>query len=238
MDRTTDRAAYRTCRDVLVRHRDDYDAAVAAFRWPDISDRFNWALDWFDPIARHNLRTALRIIGEDGTDRSYSFAELAARSDRLAASLTACGVAPGDRVMVMLGNQVELWESMLAVMKLGAVLMPATTALGPKDLADRVGRGAVRHVITNADQVAKLADIPGDFGRIAIGDARTSVAAISAGRRGGAGITACHPHPRGRPDAGLLHVRHHQPAETRRAHAPLLPSRAFVDDVLPWTTSR
>jgi acetyl-CoA synthetase len=156
---------------MLVRHRDDYDAAVTAFRWPDIGDRFNWALDWFDPIAAGNERTALRIIGEDGSDRSYSFAELAARSNRLATSLVAAGVTPGDRVMVMLGNQVELWESMLAVMKLGAVIMPATTALGPKDIADRVGRGSVRHVITNADQVDKFADIPGDFGRIAIGDA-------------------------------------------------------------------
>jgi acetyl-CoA synthetase len=171
MDRTTGRAAYRACRDILVRHRDDYDAAVAAFRWPDVGDRFNWALDWFDPLAAGNPRIALRIIGEDGTERSYSFAELATRSDRLATSLGAGGVAPGDRVMVMLGNQVELWESMLAVMKLGAVIMPATTALGPKDIADRVGRGSVRHVITNADQVDKLADIPGDFGRIAVGDA-------------------------------------------------------------------
>jgi acetyl-CoA synthetase len=171
MDRTTGRAAYRACRDILVRHRDDYHAAVAAFRWPDVGDRFNWALDWFDPLAAGNPRIALRIIGEDGTERSYSFAELATRSDRLATSLGAGGVAPGDRVMVMLGNQVELWESMLAVMKLGAVIMPATTALGPKDIADRVGRGSVRHVITNADQVDKLADIPGDFGRIAVGDA-------------------------------------------------------------------
>jgi acetyl-CoA synthetase len=161
MDLTTGRAAYRACGDILVRHRDDYDAAVAAFRWPDIGDRFNWALDWFDPFAAGNPRIALRIIGEDGTDRSYSFAELVARSDRLATSLAAGGVAPGDRVMVMLGNQVELWESMLAVMKLGAVIMPATTALGPKDVADRVGRGSVRHVITNADQVDKFADIPG-----------------------------------------------------------------------------
>jgi acetyl-CoA synthetase len=56
-----------------VRHRDDYDAAVAAFRWPDIVGRFNWALDWFDPIARGNSRTALRIIGEDGRDRSLVF---------------------------------------------------------------------------------------------------------------------------------------------------------------------
>lgn len=163
MDRTTGREAYRAARDILVRHREDYDAAVAAFRWPDIGDRFNWALDWFDRVAAGNSRTALRIIGEDGTDRSYSFAEMAARSDRLATSLAGDGVAPGDRVMVMLGNQVELWESMLAVMKLGAVIMPATTALGPKDLADRVGRGAVRHVITNADQADKFAEVSGDL---------------------------------------------------------------------------
>jgi acetyl-CoA synthetase len=171
MEQTTGRAAYRACRDTLLRHRDNYDAAVAAFSWPDIGDRFNWALDWFDSFAAGNPRIALRIIGADGSDCSYSFAELAARSDRLATSLAADGVAPGDRVMVMLGNQLELWESMLAVMKLGAVIMPATTALGPKDIADRVGRGSVRHVITNADQVGKFADIPGDFGCIAVGEA-------------------------------------------------------------------
>jgi acetyl-CoA synthetase len=163
MDRTTGRAAYRAVRDMLVRHRDDYDAAVAAFRWPDLGDRFNWALDWFNPIAAGNLRTALRIIGEDGTDRSYSLAEMAARSDQLATSLRAGGVAPGDRVMVTLGNQVELWESMLAAMKLGAVIMPVTTALGSKDIADRVGRGVVRHVITNAYQVDKFTEIVGGF---------------------------------------------------------------------------
>ena len=171
MDRPTGREAYRAARNILVRHRDDYDAAVAAFRWPDIGGQFNWALDWFDPVAAGNRGTALRIIGEDETDHSCSFAEMAERSDRLATSLAAAGVARGDRVMVMLGNQVELWESMLAVMKLGGVIMPATTALGPKDLADRIGRGAVRHVITNADQVDKFTEIPGDFGRIAIGDA-------------------------------------------------------------------
>jgi acetyl-CoA synthetase len=79
MNRTTGRAAYRAVRDMLLRRRDDYDAAVAAFRWPDIGDRFNWALDWFDPISAGNERTALRIIGEDGSDRSYSFAESATR---------------------------------------------------------------------------------------------------------------------------------------------------------------
>ena len=65
MDPPTGREAYRAARDMLLRHRDDYDAAVAALRWPGVGDRFNWALDWFDPIAAGNPRTALRIIDEE-----------------------------------------------------------------------------------------------------------------------------------------------------------------------------
>jgi acetyl-CoA synthetase len=171
MDLSTGHAAFRAARDVLVRHRDNCETAVSSFQWPDVGDQFNWALDWFDIIAAENSQPALRIIGEDGTDLSYSFAEMAERSDRLATTLAAEGVAPGDRVMVMLGNQVELWESMLAVMKLGAIIMPATTALGGNDLLDRISRGAVDHVITNADQVPKFTDVPGAFSRIAVGDA-------------------------------------------------------------------
>jgi acetyl-CoA synthetase len=163
--------AYRIARDHLIARREDYEAVAPEFQWPDVGDHFNWAIDWFDHIARGNPRTALRIVGDDGADESYSFDEMAHRSDRLAGWLADGGVAPGDRVMLMLGNQVELWESMLAVMKLGAVILPATTALGAKDLADRLSRGGVAHVITNASETEKFVDIPGDYGRIAIGDA-------------------------------------------------------------------
>ena len=130
--------AYRAARDHLITHREDYEAAAAGFRWPDVGGQFNWAIDWFDHVARGNPRTALRIVGDDGPDESFSFDEMALRSDRVARWLAECGVQRGDRVMLMLGNQVELWESMLAAMKLGAVILPATTALGPKDLADRL----------------------------------------------------------------------------------------------------
>ena len=68
--------------------------------------------------------------------------------------------------MLMLGNQLELWDCMLAVVKLGAVLMPTTTAAGPADLIDRVERGGARFVITTPDQTAKFDDVPGDYGRI------------------------------------------------------------------------
>ena len=59
---------------------------------------------------------------------------------RLAAHL---GVDRGDRVLLVLGNQVELWETLLAAIKLGAVIIPATTLLGRADLADRIDRGDV-----------------------------------------------------------------------------------------------
>ena len=166
--------SFRTVRDHLVAHREDFETAAATFRFPDVGDRFNWAIDWFDHVARGNPVAALRIVGDDGSDESYSFDEMAIRSDRVARWLAEGGVRPGDRVMLMLGNQVELWESMLAVMKLGAVILPATTALGSKDLADRLSRGGVAHVITNAEETAKFADIAGDYGRIAIGSAPVS----------------------------------------------------------------
>ena len=81
----------------------------------------------------------------------------------------ALGVRRGDRILVMLGNVVPLWECMLAAMKLGAVIVPATTLLTRNDLADRFARGRVRHVIASADAAAKFAELPGDYTRIVVG---------------------------------------------------------------------
>jgi acetyl-CoA synthetase len=163
--------AYRSSRDQLLALREDHARAVEEFRWPDLGERFNWAVDWFDVIARGNERPALMVIEEDGTTTERSFAEMSRASDRLAAWLAAAGVAKGDPVLLMLGNQVELWESMLAVMKLGAVIMPTTTAVGPADLADRISRGGARHVICNATDAATFDSVPGDYTRISVGEA-------------------------------------------------------------------
>ena len=166
---TSNTDSYRAARDRLVELATDYDTAVRTFEWPRLTGAFNWAVDWFDVIARGNDRTALWIVEEDGREQRVSFDEMAQRSDRVAIWLAGVGVRQGDRVILMLGNQVELWESMLAVAKLGAVVMPTTGALGPDDLVDRITRGAVRFVITNAGDTAKFADVPGDYGRIAVG---------------------------------------------------------------------
>ncbi|MFD5819860.1 AMP-binding protein [Streptomyces sp. NPDC127038] len=172
MTATTGRAEeFRAARDFLLEHRADYTRAYEGFSWPR-PEHFNWALDWFDAIARDNDRTALHIVEEDGERVEVSFAAMSERSDRVANWLRERGVRAEDRVLVMLGNQVELWETALAAMKLRAVVIPATPLLGPADLADRVERGRVRHVLVRSEDTAKFDAVPGDYTRIAVGGAR------------------------------------------------------------------
>ncbi|WP_051812843.1 AMP-binding protein [Streptomyces sp. NRRL S-340] len=156
--RTPAHAAFRRGRDLLLDLRADHDAARRAFRWPRPA-HFNWALEWFDVIARDNGRTALELVGPDGRDRRISYQDLATRSDQLANWLTATGVRRGDRVLLVLGTQVELWETLLACLKTGAVAIPTYTSLTRSEAADRIRRGRVRHVIVRSD-LTPLFDVP------------------------------------------------------------------------------
>lgn len=170
-ERTSNTALYRAGRDQLLGAATDYETARTTFRWPRPTGTFNWAIDWFDVIAHGSDRTALWIVEEDGSERKVGFAEMARRSDRVATWFASLGMSKGDRVLLMLGNQVELWEAMLAVAKLGAVVMPTTAALGPADLSDRISRGTVRFVIANTADTAKFAQVPGAYTRIVVGKA-------------------------------------------------------------------
>ncbi|SDQ36396.1 MULTISPECIES: AMP-binding protein [Actinopolyspora] len=160
---------FRRARDFLLRNRTDHEAAHAGFRWPGF-ERFNWALDWFDTIGRRTDRPALWITRPDGGEEKVSYAELTKRSNRVANWLRELGAVRGDRLILMLDNRAELWETLLAAMKLGVVTIPATPLLGPAELRDRVERGRANHVVTGAEHVAKFAEVEGDYTRIAVGE--------------------------------------------------------------------
>ncbi len=162
-------AEFRAARDFLLQHREDYTKAREEFRWPTPSE-FNWALDWFDSIGTRQDRTALWLVNEDGSEQKVTFSEMTRRSNRVANWLRGLGVRRGHRLILMLGNQVELWETILATMKLGAVIIPATPMLGAADLRDRVDRGEARHVVTTSVDATKFDDVPGDYTRIAVGE--------------------------------------------------------------------
>jgi acetyl-CoA synthetase len=159
--------AFLEARSLLLARRERFEDAVRDFRWPAL-DRFNWALDWFDAYARDNPRPALRLVRDDAPDATLSFAELSARSSQVANRLRAIGARRGDRVLVMLPNVVPLWETLLGAMKLGLVIVPAAPQLGHADLADRFARGAIRHVVTDAEGARKLEELARHCTRIAV----------------------------------------------------------------------
>ena len=159
---------FLAARDFLLAHRTDYATAVRDFRWPQLSE-FNWALDYFDAMAEGNQANALWIVEEDGSEQRYSFQQLAARSNQVANHLRALGVRRGERILLMLGNDVALWETMLAAFKLGAVVIPATALLTPDDLSDRIERGHVRHLVVGSAHVDKFDGLGEGCSRICIG---------------------------------------------------------------------
>ncbi len=148
---------FLAARDTLLGLRADPAQAVRVFRWPELAE-FNWALDHFDTLAARAAHPARLVVDDAGQDRAFGVAELARRAGQVAAALAGRGVRRGDRVLIAIGNVVPLWESMLAVMKLGAVIVPATTLLPAEDLADRIRRGRIRAVIATAPLAARLRD--------------------------------------------------------------------------------
>ncbi len=168
---------FQQARSFLLQHRTDYASAVAGFRWPDPVP-FNWALNWFDAeLASHpdsRDRAALWIVdGATGSEVKPTFAELSKRSNQVANYLRAKGLKRGDHLLLLLGNVVPLWETMLAAIKLGLVTIPATTLLTPEELRDRLDRGRAKAVVAAPDQVGKFAGLGGgDLLRIVVGDAQ------------------------------------------------------------------
>ncbi|MET8159343.1 AMP-binding protein [Sphaerisporangium sp. NPDC005289] len=164
---------FQRARDHLLSSYGDLPRA-RAFPRPEVGESFSWVADWFDVIADGNHATALRVLDLDRqgkllADTAVSFAELAERSQRVARWLRSAGVRRGDRILLMLGNRVELWECLLAAFRLGCAVIPAAVQLAPADLADRLERGEVAHVIAEAGLTPRLDGLGGRWTRIAVG---------------------------------------------------------------------
>ena len=224
--------AFKAARDFLFAHRTDYAARMrdsAGRNWSISTTRSTGSTPNWRAASSANC-LALKIVGDGAA--SATFAELSERSNRVANGLRALGVKRGERILLMLGNVVPLWEVMLAAMKLGAVVIPATTLLTPSDLKDRFERGRVRHLIANAADAPKFAglDPDGDPHRGRRCACRLAWLRGAAARR--CALRTRWRDARHRSDAAVFHLRHDVAAEAGGAQPPELSGRAPDHDVL------
>jgi acetyl-CoA synthetase len=162
--------AFVAARDFCLRHRSNYETALREFAWPRL-EHFNWALDYFDAIAQGNEAPALHVVNEDGSEEIRSFSSMSVRSSQLANFLRERGIRRGDCVLLMLGNEVALWESLLALMKIGAVISPATGLLTQDDVSERIERGGISGVVAGSTFTAKFQHVRDHLTRIVVGPA-------------------------------------------------------------------
>jgi acetyl-CoA synthetase/medium-chain acyl-CoA synthetase len=123
-----------------------------------VPEFFNFAHDIFDGWARSQPHsTALWCVdGATGAEQKFTFEQLSRLSAQAANVWRAHGVRRGDRVLVMLPRVWHWWVAMLGLTRLGAVPIPATLQLMPRDVAYRLESARIRAVLTNADGIEKL----------------------------------------------------------------------------------
>ena len=136
-------------------HMTDYEAERRNFHL-EVPEYFNFATDVVGKWAADPHKLAMFWVGQDGERRQLTFAHFAEYSSRAANAFAALGFQKGDRVLVMLPRVPEWWESVLGLMKLGAVPIPCTTLLTPKDIQFRAEIAEVSAIVTDEEGAAKF----------------------------------------------------------------------------------
>ena len=139
----------------LLQSAPSYESAKAKFAWPHI-DHFNWALDYFDTLADKCTHPALLYVDDKGTELKVSYRTLKERSNRAANFLKSLGLRKGDRVLLMMPSSVELFEIFLGAMKLGCVIIPASTLITEDDIVDRIARGKTRAIFSSPELTSRI----------------------------------------------------------------------------------
>ncbi len=135
--------------------RDQMIAGLPTYNWPrDMV--FNWAVDWFDQVAPAERRALIVIKDQETICATYG--ELRLASNRMANWLRATGVVPGERVMVLMQNSIEYYTLVLALMKIGAVIVPSFTSVPAHELTERMKYARIRHLVADHEIALRLND--------------------------------------------------------------------------------
>jgi len=141
---------------------DSYDDIYRAFRW-QVPARINIGVDVCDRWAAADpSRLAILHVRPDGRSEEVSFGQLREASNRLANVLAAHGIVRRDRVAIFMPQAPEVAIAHIATYKLGAVALPIAILFGPDALSYRLQNSGAKALLTNAEGLAKLADIRGE----------------------------------------------------------------------------
>lgn len=133
----------------------DYEAERRDFHL-DVPDYFNFATDVVGKWAQDPHKLAMLWVGQNGEVEQITFAQFAERSSRAANAFASTGIVKGERVLLMLPRIPEWWEAALGLFKLGAIPIPCTTLLTPKDLQFRSEIAEPIAIITDSEGAAKF----------------------------------------------------------------------------------
>ena len=139
----------RIYRNFIDRTVEDGKLTAISFKDPE---KFNFAFDVVDALGRSKPdKLAMLHVSKDMTERRFTFQDLKKESARTANYFKSLGIQKGDRVMLVLKRHYQYWFSVLALNKLGAVVIPATNQLLEKDFTYRFAAGKVKAIVCTAD---------------------------------------------------------------------------------------
>ena len=119
-----------------------------------VPEQFNFAYDVVDGwAAQEPDKPALLWTNDKGEHRQYTFADMKRYSDQTASYFQQLGIGHGDMVMLILKRRIEFWFSILALHKLGAVVIPATHLLIKKDIVYRANAADIKMIVCAGETV-------------------------------------------------------------------------------------
>jgi acetyl-CoA synthetase/medium-chain acyl-CoA synthetase len=136
----------------------DYEQTCREFRW-EVPEYYNFAYDVIDHWGEDAQKLAMLWVNERGDEKRLSFRDFTIRSNQMANALRTMGIRKGDRILIMLPRVPEWWEAVLGMMKIGAISMPGTTLLTPKDVAYRVQSAEAAAIITDDEGTVKVEQV-------------------------------------------------------------------------------
>jgi acyl-coenzyme A synthetase/AMP-(fatty) acid ligase len=136
----------------------DYEQTCREFRW-EVPEHYNFAFDVVDRWGEDAQKLAMLWVNEQGDEKRLTFRDFTVRSNQVGNALHTLGIRKGDRILIMAPRVPEWWEAVLGIMKIGAVSMPGTTLLTPKDVSYRIQAAEAVAVITDAEGALKVEQV-------------------------------------------------------------------------------